>query len=141
MKEARETRRLNMEALTREYGSLRALAERVKTSERYLSQIRNATGHMGAAVARKFETELGKPTGWMDTSHSSEHQETKKRAATADEMLRDFIHMDPDEQAKFMEHVQAVAKTKHEIVRRLMTTQRIVDGEAEPGWRRKEHKK
>jgi hypothetical protein len=55
-----------MEALVLEWGSLKALAERVGTSERTLSQIRNETRNMGHVLARQFEARLGKPDGWMD---------------------------------------------------------------------------
>src|SRR5437899_1571605 len=68
MQEVREIRRINMEALVRQHGSLKALAELVETNERYLSQIRNCTGYMGNALARKFEQKLApeRPVGWMD---------------------------------------------------------------------------
>jgi hypothetical protein len=69
--DVRGARRANMEAMVAELGSLKALAEKVETSDRTLSQIRNKTRNMGHDLARQFEEKLGKPEGWMDQTPSS----------------------------------------------------------------------
>jgi hypothetical protein len=68
--EVRDIRRANMEALATQHGTLEQLADKVGTSPRTLSQIRNRTRHMGRELARKFEEALAKPHGWMDTAHT-----------------------------------------------------------------------
>lgn len=133
MQEVRETRRSNMEALAREHGSLKALAELVDTNERYLSQIRNRTGHMGNALARKFERKLApeRPVGWMDHPLTQATQETRRpQTPKAGDVLSDVLNMDPDEQAKLFESLKAIGqtKTKEAITRVLLSTQNIFGG-------------
>lgn len=78
-KRRHETVRLdNLEILVTEAGSASALARRARTSESYLSQIRNrlttARGTprgVGDELAIKLEQAMGKPDGWMDEPHDS----------------------------------------------------------------------
>lgn len=76
-KRRHETTRLdNLETLVAEAGSASALARRARTSESYLSQIRNqlttARGTprgVGDELAIRLERAMGKPDGWMDEPH------------------------------------------------------------------------
>ena len=77
MKRRHETVRLsNLERLVAEAGSAAALARLAKTSESYLSQIRNqlttpkgTPRGVGDDLAAKLEQAMGKPNGWMDETH------------------------------------------------------------------------
>lgn len=77
MKRRYETVRLNnLELLVAEAGSASVLARLAKTSNSYLSQIRNqfATAKgtprgVGDKLAARLEWAMGKPNGWMDESH------------------------------------------------------------------------
>ncbi len=66
----------NLESLIAEAGSVVALARLAKTSESYLSQIRNqfrtpkgTPRGVGNNLAAKLEQGMGKPNGWMDEQH------------------------------------------------------------------------
>ena len=47
----------------------RRFAESVSTNPTYLPQIKARTKKIGPVVARRVETELGFPEGWMDVPH------------------------------------------------------------------------
>lgn len=75
-----EVRRLNLERAIRKVGSAAKLAEAAKTSPAYLSQIKNRTPDsksgtpktMGDDMARRIETAIGMPIGWMDIKHTDQ---------------------------------------------------------------------
>jgi hypothetical protein len=79
MKTIADIRRNNLELLRMETVSktLRELADNTDTQPAHLSQIRNRlpdsrTGkpkEMGDVIARRLETGMGKPRGWMDQTH------------------------------------------------------------------------
>lgn len=79
MKTVAENRRINLESLIKQCGTMEALAQLVGSSSVYLSQIRTAavdvkTGRpreMGSVMARRLETAAKKARGWMDADHSS----------------------------------------------------------------------
>src|SRR5690606_34573983 len=81
MKSAAELRLENLETLVKEAGTADALAEACGLSAEYISQIRNRaidkkTGrarNLGSQAARKLENGMSKPTGWMDTNHTTQH--------------------------------------------------------------------
>ncbi len=87
MKSAAELRLENLELLVQEAGSADALARASGVSPEYISQIRNRaidkkTGkerNLGNQAARRLEAGMGKPLGWMDTSHATS---TTEPAAT-----------------------------------------------------------
>lgn len=67
----------NLRNLINEAGTIAALARKSTTAPAYISQILNrlpsASGSprtLGDKLARKLETTMGKPFGWMDTDHS-----------------------------------------------------------------------
>jgi hypothetical protein len=62
-------RRANLGGLLGQFETIEALARQTKTVASVLSQIKNGTRGMGNIVARKLETGLEKPFGWMDTLH------------------------------------------------------------------------
>ncbi|MEL6236989.1 MAG: hypothetical protein AAFO57_00530 [Pseudomonadota bacterium] len=64
-------RRMNVRILEREAGSLAKLAEMAGTKENYLSQCTSKlpARNIGNDVARRLESGMGKPYGWMDESH------------------------------------------------------------------------
>lgn len=78
MKAVSEIRLENLEALVREAGTAEHLAERSELSPVYLSQIRSRTidrktgkpRNLGDKAARKLESGMGKPVGWMDAQHA-----------------------------------------------------------------------
>ncbi|WP_237173017.1 hypothetical protein [Paracandidimonas lactea] len=82
MKSAAELRLENLETLVKEAGTADALAEACGLSPEYISQIRNRavdkkTGrarNLGSQAARKLETGMRKPLGWMDTNHAAPHK-------------------------------------------------------------------
>ena len=84
MKSAAELRLENLETLVQEAGSAAALARASGVSPEYLSQIRNRaidkkTGkarNLGNQAARRLEDGMGKPLGWMDTSHAAEDRQS-----------------------------------------------------------------
>lgn len=86
-----ETRLLNLRRLRAEAGTFVVLAERCQTSESYLSQIHNRlpdsnTGkakNIGDRLARKLETGMQKPVGWMDALQGERTIETAWTAPKA----------------------------------------------------------
>lgn len=74
-----DIRRANLDALAREAGSKRALADKLEISESQVSQWINGskdsrTGKprgMRLATCHRIEAALGKPRGWLDTDHSA----------------------------------------------------------------------
>lgn len=79
MKTIAETRILKLKELVAEYGSAKALAERISKDPSQLSQWMNAskdskTGKprgMSSDIARYIETSCEKPSGWLDTPTAS----------------------------------------------------------------------
>lgn len=72
---AKNIRLYNLEQLIRQSElSQVAFAELVDTAPTYISQIlrKDAVRGMGDCLARKIETRLGKPKGWMDSLHHAE---------------------------------------------------------------------
>jgi len=74
-------RLLNLELLIAEAGSAAKLARMVGTNSSYLSQVRNqmptkkgTPRGVGDDLAVKLESGMGKPVGWMDESHETQHQ-------------------------------------------------------------------
>jgi hypothetical protein len=54
-----------------EYGMLKRFAERLGISQAYISHINTRRKEIGPKLARKFETQLKLPNGWMDALHDS----------------------------------------------------------------------
>lgn len=61
----REVRRLRMEELAEEFGTLEEVGKRAGLGANWLSQIRGGRG-MGHKTARRLEEGCRKPRGWMD---------------------------------------------------------------------------
>lgn len=79
-----QVRLSNLENLIVEAGSVVGLARRAKTSESYLSQIRNqfttpkgTPRGVGDNLAAKLEQGMGKPNGWMDEQHGCFVEDSK----------------------------------------------------------------
>lgn len=77
VKTASAIRLENFEDLVREAGSLAELARRAETNPIYLSQLRSqATTRKGTKrgigdqLARRLESAMGKPIGWLDQEHA-----------------------------------------------------------------------
>lgn len=71
-----DIRLTNLRILVGEYLTIAAVAEASGTSEKYLSQILNASPlpsgkprQVGNNLARRLEEGCLKPVGWMDTDH------------------------------------------------------------------------
>jgi transcriptional regulator with XRE-family HTH domain len=64
----RVIRRHNLLHLVREAGGQKRLAERTGVSAAYLSQVlsRKVNRHVGHSLARRLESGMEKPYGWMD---------------------------------------------------------------------------
>lgn len=80
MKTVDEIRRDNLLLLIQEAGSAARLAVLTEVPAPVISQVKNAAKHsagrkkprvMGPDVARRLETKMGKPKGWMDVDHSA----------------------------------------------------------------------
>mgnify|MGYP007054544646 CR=1 FL=1 len=94
----------NLRALVEEVGGIRALAELADTSYQTLWQIVGGTElpsgkvrALGYLLARKIETAVNKPQGWLDVDHG-------ERAALDDEAIRFALWwqgLDEKEREKF----------------------------------------
>jgi hypothetical protein len=79
MQPVEEIRRANLLLLIQESGSAARLAALSGLAAPYISQVSRAVPNskgkgvrvMGPDVARRLETKMGKPRGWMDTDHSA----------------------------------------------------------------------
>jgi len=79
MKSVDEIRRANLLLLIQEAGNAARLAARTEVPAPYISQVsrgvQNSKGRgarvMGSDVARRMESKMGKPRGWMDADHSA----------------------------------------------------------------------
>lgn len=84
--DVKDVRRANMLMLAEKYGSLRKLADQTDTPASYLSNIKNRAKAgerprtMGDAVARKIESKLGLPRGWLDQQHDRAAERARARA-------------------------------------------------------------
>lgn len=67
-----DTRRANLQALIAQHQSVVALAGLVDTDPSYISQITGGHREMGSRFARKVETKLKLPQGWMDSERRPE---------------------------------------------------------------------
>lgn len=67
--DAHAARRANLLGLIGQFGTIKALADATGTDAATLSQIKNGTREMGAAIARKLERGAGHAHGWMDNLH------------------------------------------------------------------------
>lgn len=124
--EAKDIRRENMQLLAAESGTLEALAERVGSSARTLSQIRNRTRNMGAKLARQFEVRLGKSLGWMDARHNATDTQAQQRLAiynlpetVREKIFHAFDRLTPEQQEKFINELEATAYTNEMIAKHL----------------------
>lgn len=87
----RTVRRTNFETLIKEAGTIAELSRRTGTSEKYLRHIYNgfispgakSPKQVGDETARKLETGMGKPHGWMDISHALELPHSAQRIIEA----------------------------------------------------------
>lgn len=101
MKTIDQIRRDNLLLAIDEIGSATALSEAAEVSAAYLSQIKNqqpesSTGKaktMGVSVARKIETALKKPVGWMDTAHDVNYLQRHTGTAphTSAQIMADYV--------------------------------------------------
>lgn len=79
MKPIEDIRRENLALLVQEYGSVNALANQVGRDPAQVSQWLNGSAHsvtgkrrgMRPESVRRIEDRCGKPSGWLDTDHSS----------------------------------------------------------------------
>lgn len=67
MMENKTVRRLNLDGLIAQFGTIAALAKATGTVANYLSQVRNGHRDMGDDIARRLEDALNKKTGWLDS--------------------------------------------------------------------------
>lgn len=65
----KEIRRQNLLILEKEFRTLEALARKTETTAAHLSQVKNKFRGMGDKIARRIESALQKPSGWMDAMH------------------------------------------------------------------------
>lgn len=106
-------RDVNLRMLLSEHGSLAEIGRLADTDPNYLTQILspNISRRMGAALARKIERKLGKPTGWMDESPA-----TRERGALSDEtiaMAQAIEAMPSDQRAAFRALFDSLADRRH----------------------------
>ena len=78
MRTAEEVRRLRLEHIRQSFGTWTALNRALNLDARdsTFSQISSekTKKEMGSALARRLETLMGKPTGWMDTDPAFDDQ-------------------------------------------------------------------
>ncbi len=96
MKSIDDIRRENLQALERQFGSLKNLADALERSESQVSQWKNgainsATGKprgMRTETARFIEEKSGVRPGWLDTDHSNEALSDKDRKRQFDSNVK-----------------------------------------------------
>lgn len=107
----KEARRLRLEELKNEAGTLREIARRVnpgaKYLDRYLSEIRNGTREMGDALARDIEKAFTKPNGWMDQMGVSSPE--------TGELLHIWSQFPPEEQQKILYELKIRLEAIHRM--------------------------
>lgn len=83
--DSKSIRKRNLASLIELHGSQNALAMAVDTDPAYISQIMSdkTKANIGDALARKIETSLGKPHGWMDLDHDASAASTAKESHSA----------------------------------------------------------
>lgn len=89
-------RRSNLVALIDQEGTVRKLADKVGTAPNYLSEIKNLERNMGNRLARKIESMMALPEGWMDAAHDAE----AVAAAPADGKPQYIIADSPEDLAR-----------------------------------------
>lgn len=95
----RQIRKINLEKLIEKLGLGKGeFAIRIETSPSYISQIfsEKTKRNMGDCVARKIETKLGLPKGWMDNLHGEQNAAANKATPVDEEIDGD----DDDEPPK-----------------------------------------
>lgn len=114
----KQIRRINLALLIDAAGGIGPLAARAQASEKYLWQILNHyqgpkdrnPREVGDPLARKLESGMGKPVGWMDSLHPSNKTTP---AGDVQDMITDFLTLSPDEQVEFRIYL----KTRADIAR------------------------
>lgn len=149
--EAKDIRRINMQALAIKYESLEKLAELVGSSASTLSQIRNRIRNMGARLARRFEKKLGLGHGWMDSLHTVDDAKPqpvsiyKAPTEELDQILKAYDEMRPELRKQALANMKSMVRTSKEIERHLGTTRRIgfedENAVSKGGGKIQEHKK
>lgn len=81
MRGVKEVRRENLAALVAKAGSQSQLADIVGTNRLYLSQILSSVTarDLGDRLARRIETAMGLPDGWMDSTHANAIEDSEQR--------------------------------------------------------------
>ncbi len=128
--EIKAIRRRNMLALVKEFGTMEKLAELVGTSPSVLSQIKIGARNMGHDLARRFESKLRKPVGWMDAQHKDEVVEEPLAlysisAPMQSRILKVFDWLTPAQQEVALNDLEATAKGNQataKIFRRRLST-------------------
>lgn len=89
--DAHDARRANLLDLIARYGTIEKLAEATGSSASHLSQVKNSERQLGKKVARRIETKLDLPKGWMD---NREHGAVQGSIGAA-KLVQDFETLPP----------------------------------------------
>lgn len=86
--DVRDIRRRNLAALVTKHGGNKALADATGTDPAYISQLLSPRikANLGHELARRIESRLQLPAGWMDQPHDVPPQANEKPAAYAVEI-------------------------------------------------------
>lgn len=109
-----ETRRVRLESLVAKHGTVAALNEAIgmTRTDATLSQIRNpnlrraSSGkryEMGDAIARRIETSLGLPEGWMDTPPTYDEIHADARIGHAIKIMESMPDWQRDQVIKILD--------------------------------------
>lgn len=94
-----------------EYGMLKRFAERLGISQAYISHINTRRKEIGPKLARKFETQLLLPSGWMDAIHDESSPVTLSEQAFVKAVL-ELYRADPvGAQAAMMDALASKLRT------------------------------
>ncbi|HWK72204.1 MAG TPA: hypothetical protein VNS29_15325 [Burkholderiaceae bacterium] len=127
MKQNSQIRLENLEILVDEAGTAESLAEKSGLSPVYISQLRSRaidvkTGkprNLGTAAARKLETGMRKPVGWMDTDHDDAQIVGRPDAGISQDNLAELIAIFFEEDDKGRESILDNARAVREVRRQV----------------------
>lgn len=101
---ATENRYANFMILLAQYkDSLVELAKATGSNANHLSQIKGRTRNIGNRLARRFESKLELPKGWMDDKHTADEFDTSRA-----ELFAMLENVPPDERPKAIAAMRGV---------------------------------
>lgn len=103
-----EIRKENLDKLLEKFSTIREFADVTGSAAAHISQMKNGVRPMGTAVARRIESAMKLPRGWMDQSHL-EDEESKPEVSEEALKLAQVLTLQPADKLEKLRGALAIA--------------------------------